>query len=100
MMGTAPQEEEIPYEREDLTLETQIIFSIYDKLPAKWEGFSGQYLGKELNLLPILAEQYKLSKNELAFAWEIIPVIDSFVAEDISKKMKAKTNIKEPPIGR
>lgn len=94
-MGSEPVEEEMPVGREDLTLDSQMVFSIYDKLPARWEGFSGQYLGKELSLLDSLFDHYKLDKYERNYAWDIIPIIDSFVAEDIAKKMKAKTKIAE-----
>ena len=93
MMGTEPSEEDIPLDRNDLTLDTQLIFSIYDKLPARWEGFSGQYLGKDLGLLNILFDHYNLDKCERNYAWDIIPIIDSFVAEDIAKKMKSKTKV-------
>lgn len=93
MMGSEPVEEEMPYDREDLTLDTQLIFTIYDKLPAKWEGFSGQYLGKDLLLLDTLFKHYKLEKYEKNYAWDVIPIIDSFVAEDIAKKIKSKTKV-------
>ena len=93
MMGSEPLEEEIPCSREDLTLDTQLIFNIYDKLPAKWEGFSGQYLGKDLLLLDTLFKHYKLEEYEESYAWDIIPIIDSFVAEDIARKIKSKTKV-------
>lgn len=99
-MGSEPVEEEIPYERDDLTLDTQLILSIYDKLPSKWEGFSGTYMGKDLTLLEILANHYELEKYELNYAWDIIPIIDSFVAEDIAKKIKAKSKPEVKPSGR
>jgi hypothetical protein len=99
MLGNEPLEEEIPYSREDLTLETQTIFEIYDLLPAKWEGFSGQYLGKELILLDKLFEVFDLENYEQKYAWKIIPIIDSIIAEDISKKIKAKTKTGEVPGG-
>ena len=95
MLGTTPVPEEMPYGREDLSLDTQLVFHIYDKLPARWEGFSGQYLGKELNLLPILFDQYSFDKATKNYAWEIIPIIDNIVADDIAKKLKAKAKVKE-----
>lgn len=91
MLGTEPVEEEVPITREDLGWETQFVFYIYDKLPAKWEGFSGQYMGKELLLLPVLFDQYEVEDYIRKYAWDIIPVIDSFVAEDVAKKIKSKT---------
>lgn len=94
MLGSEPIEEELPCEREDLTYDSQLVFNIYDKLPAKWEGFSGQYLGKDLLLLDTLFKHYKFEDYEKNYAWDIIPIIDSYVAEDIAKKIKAKTKSK------
>ena len=92
ILGSDPVPSEIPYTREDLSLDTQIVFNIYDKLPAKWDGFSGQYMGKDLSLLPILTK--KLEVDIVNYVWDIIPIIDSFVAEDIAKKIKSKTKLK------
>ena len=91
MFGNEPVEEEIPIEREDLSLETQIVFDLYDKLPDKWEGFSGQYLGKDLTLLPTLFNEYEIDNSMKKYAWNIIPLIDSFVAQDVAEKIKRKT---------
>jgi len=88
MMGSAPIEEEIPVTREDLGIETQMVLNIYDKLPSRWEGMSGSYLGKDLMLLPILCTEYSIENIIRKYAWHIIPIIDSFVAEDIAEKIK------------
>lgn len=90
MLGTEPDYSQLPIERTDLAEETQIIFDIYDKLPAKWEGFSGHYLGKELLLLPVLFDEFETENYLRKYAWNIIPVIDNFVADDIAKKIKRK----------
>lgn len=91
MLGNEPLEEEIPIDREDLMVETQMIFDIYDKLPAKWEGMSGTYVGKDLLLLPILFDEYDIEHYIKRYAWHIIPIIDSYVSEDIAEKVKRKT---------
>ena len=96
MMGNEPVEEEIPYDREDLYMETRLVFDMYDKLPAKWEGMSGTYIGKELLLLPILFEEYDVEEYVKKYAWHIIPIIDNFVAEDIAEKVKRQTNKGSP----
>ena len=88
MMGSDPVEEEIPVSRDDLFTETQLIFNLYDILPSKWEGMSGHYMGKDLVLLPVLFKEYKIVKYMRKYAWHIIPIIDSFVADDIAKKIK------------
>ncbi len=91
MLGNEPLEEQIPIDREDLYLETQMVFNLYDKLQAQWEGFSGHYLGKNLTLLPILFEEYEIENDIRKYAWDIIPIIDNFVAQDIADKIKSKT---------
>lgn len=91
MMESEPLEEEIPFEREDLTIDTQEVFNMYDKLPARWDGMSGTYLGKDLNLLPVLCVEYEVENYLRKYAWHIIPIIDSYVSEDIAEKTKRKT---------
>lgn len=88
-MGTEPVEADIPVERSDLFLETQEVFHIYDYLPAKWEGMSGTYLGKDISLLPMLFEQFNCSYSERMYAFMIIPIIDKYVSEDITRKQKS-----------
>ena len=90
MLGSEPIEEEIPVSRNDLALETQMVFDLYDKLPAKWEGFSGQYLGKDLVILPILFDEYKIDSSIRKYAWDIIPLIDRYISEDLAQKAKSK----------
>jgi hypothetical protein len=91
MLGSEPLDEEIPIERSDLYTETQLVLDLYDKLQAKWEGMSGQFLGKELMLLPVLFKEYKTPKYLRQYAWDIIPFIDNFVAEDVAAKIKRKS---------
>lgn len=91
MLGNEPLEEEIPIDREDLMVETQMVFDLYDKLSARWEGMSGSYLGKDLILLPVLFNEFNIEDYIRKYAWHIIPIIDSYVAEDVAEKIKRKT---------
>lgn len=91
MLGNEPVLEEIPISREDLFPETQLVFYLYDKLSSKWEGFSGTYLGKDLSILPILFDEYEYEPYLRKYAWDIIPLIDKFVAEDIARQVKSKS---------
>ncbi len=91
ILGSEPNPDEIPVSREDLFFETQQVFDLYDVLPARWEGFSGQYMGKDLMLLPTLFDSFNIDKAVQLYSWKIIPIIDNFVADDIAKKIKSKT---------
>jgi hypothetical protein len=98
LLGSEPVEEEIPITREDLNIDTQLVLSIYDKLQANWEGMSGQYLGKDLSLIPTLIKHYKFNKSLEYYTWEIIPIIDNFVAQDIAQKIKSRQKSKTPEV--
>lgn len=91
MLNTEPDEEQVPIDRSDLYIETQMVLDIYDKLPSRWEGMSGQYLGKELMLLPILFDEYDTENYIRRYAWDIIPIIDNFVAKDVAEQIKARS---------
>jgi hypothetical protein len=90
MLNSEPIEDEIPVGREDLSEETQEVLQLYDRLPDRWEGFSGYYLGKELVILPILFEQLRIVEYIRLYCWEIIPYIDGLVAKDVADKIKKK----------
>ena len=100
MLGSEPNEEEMPIEREDLTLETQEVFNIFDYLPARWDSFSGMYLGKDLSILPIICEQFEVPKYIQKYCWLVIPIIDNVIAEDIAQKIKRKTQKHGDAVGR
>lgn len=91
MLGSEPDPDEIPYSRDDLLFDTQQVFELYDILPSKWEGFSGHYMGKELLLLPVLFETYKIEKPLQLYCWKLIPIVDNIIAEDVAKQIKAKS---------
>lgn len=92
MLNTEPDEADLPVDRSDLCLETQIVLNLYDKLRSIWDGFSGHYMGKDLSLLPILFEEYDTERCIRRYAWDIIPVIDNFVAQDVADKIKSRSN--------
>lgn len=94
MLNSEPIESEIPISRDDLSIETQLVFNIYDKMQSQWEGMSGQYLGKDLTLLPILCEEYEFEPLLRRYAWDIVPIIDSIIAKDVAQKIKSKTKEK------
>lgn len=58
MLGSEPLQEEIPVEYEDLMIDVQQAFSVYQKLKDEWDTMNGNYLGKNfsgiLDILTIL----------------------------------------------
>lgn len=94
MLGGEPIESEIPTERSDLFLETQEVFNLYDCLPDRWDSMNGIYMGKDMSVLPALFQVFDVEKPDQYYAFSIIPVIDNFVAQDISRKQKSAKNSK------
>ena len=97
LLGSEPIESEIPVGREDLSVDTQLALSIYDKLQANWEGMSGHYLGKDMSLIPTLVKHYKYDKALVGYIWEIIPIIDNIVASDLAEKIKRRSKSAKTP---
>jgi len=87
-MGTEPLAEEIPADYEDFPYAVQLAMNIYSILPDRWEGMSGTYMGKDLNIFPYLCKVY-------AVDWEtqilqFVLLIDRIISEIRSKAQKQK----------
>jgi len=48
-LGSEPLEEEIPVEFEDLLVDVQEAFAIYQTLKDEWDTMNGNYMGKNLS---------------------------------------------------
>lgn len=98
-MNSDPIEEELPIDRSDLDWETQRVFQLYDILQARYDSFSGTYLGKDLNILPTLFNEFEMCRGSRKYALFIIPIIDNIISEDIARKVKSKKSIERMPNG-
>ena len=94
-MGIEPKEEDLPIEIEALTFESQLAFEIYRYLPGRWEGMSGSYLGKDLNILPFLFKQYKVEEDESSHILFLIQYIDDCVSKRMVQKQEQSRELKE-----
>lgn len=90
MMKVEPKDEDMPIERADLLPEVQEVLTLYDYLPANWEGFSGTYMGKDLSILPILFNEFETSRGIRQLSFMLIPIIDNYVAKDIKRQQDSK----------
>jgi hypothetical protein len=89
-MGATPVESEIPPELEDFPIEVQQAFDVYYRLPDRWDGMSGSYLGKDLSPLDMLFKLFQISDERTAL--DFITIIDVTRREIISNKQKRKVN--------
>jgi hypothetical protein len=86
--NSEPDPDKMPVEYADLMSDTQQAMHIVNILPDRWDGASGTYQGKDLNILPYLLELYEIS-NKI----EVIGLITSIINETVTitnRKTKKK----------
>jgi hypothetical protein len=91
MLGTEPIYEEIPVEFEDLSLDTQEAFVLYQMLQDNFDSMSGTYQGKNYSGLLDILELNEVEDKKLMFT--LIRKID----ECRSKAIKASKPTKSAP---
>ena len=89
-LGNEPIEEEIPADYDDFPFSMQMAIKIYYILSDKWEGFSGQYMGKDYTLLPYIAKLYEID-NEVQLL-EFLLLIDRIISKKRSEEHKRRSN--------
>lgn len=82
-VGKEPDPDKIPIGLEDLSIDTQIAISIYNKLGSRIYGDVG-FVGKDYTNLPILIEVYSIKDKELLI--DLLNIIDTF---NIQKSQEA-----------
>jgi len=87
-MGTEPNPSEIPPEMEDFPYEVQQAFDVYYRLPDRWDGMSGSYLGKDLGPLEMLFKLFLVEDKRTAL--DFISIIDVARQEIFANKQKSK----------
>ncbi len=87
-LGNEPLAEEMPADFNDFPYDVQIAISIFSILPDRWEGMSGTYMGKDLNILPYLAEIYEVDNQTQLL--QFINMIGGIVMEQRSNEQKAR----------
>lgn len=90
MMNSEPIEEQIPLDFEDLFLEAQLAFSIYYKLRDEWDGFNGNYLGKNYSGLLDLFTILEVPVEDHKTMYSIIGIIDFYRSKLIQSKKPTK----------
>jgi hypothetical protein len=90
MMGTEPDDSEMPVELEDMPLEVQQAMLVYRMLRDEWEGFSGAYLGKSYIGLTEILQYTEIEHNEHKLIVMLIKTIDGIRSQQISKHREQK----------
>lgn len=87
-MGTEPIPEEIPVSLGSLPEDLQLAFSLYYKLPDRWEGMSGTYMGKDLSCFKAIADILEVENIKISL--DFVLLIDGARIEFLALKQKNK----------
>jgi hypothetical protein len=85
-LGTDPNPQEIPITLEDLPIEVESAYNVYNLLPDKIDSFNGVYYGKELDKAPIMLEFLEICSKKDIF--KLVIIIDSLEKEEINRRKK------------
>lgn len=89
-MGTEPVESEIPVTLNSMPEDIQLAFSLYYKLPDRWDGMSGTYLGKDLSCFTSIASILEI--EDMKTHLNLILLIDGVRVEILAERQKQKNS--------
>lgn len=95
MMGTDPNEADIPVELDDFPPEVQTCFSIYHLLQDSWEPMSGTYLGKNMIGIGEVFDIFDLKSEEKLYYLSLLRRLDNTRQTMISNKQKQEQSLKK-----
>lgn len=85
-LGTEPNEAEVPVDLEDMPVEVETSYHVYNLLPDKIDSFNGVYYGKALEHIPTILDFLDIESRKDIF--KVILIIDSLEREEINRKKK------------
>lgn len=85
-LGTEPKPEEMPVSLEDLPLEVELAYHVYNLLPDKIDSFNGIYYGKALEHCPIMFDFLDIESRKDIF--KIVIIIDTLERDEKNRKRK------------
>jgi len=89
-MGYEPEEDKIPIDFDDLHFEVQEAMLLYYKLQDQWDGFGGNYLGKNYSGLIDMFTINDIPREDWKTMFDLIELIDHYRAEQIRRKLDSK----------
>ena len=91
MLGSEPQESDIPVELSDFPDEVQTAFQVYQVLQDHWEGMSGTFLGKDYSIAFELFATYEIAHNsDKQLLLRIMSITDGIRSRIIVDKQKQR----------
>lgn len=85
MLGTEPDESEVPLEFDDLLIDVQEAIQIYNKLKDEWDGMNGVYLGKSYSGIVDIFDLLEVPREDRLTLFELIGIIDQYRSEALAR---------------
>jgi hypothetical protein len=92
-IGAEPNEAEIPIDFNDFPEDVHLAFSLYSKIPDRWEGMSGTYMGKDMSCAEFIMTT--LGTEDKRTALEFIFMIDSVRQQFLLERQKRQSKEKK-----
>ena len=90
MMGSEPIDEEIPVDFEDLFVDVQEAFLIYNKLKDEWDTMNGNYMGKNFAGILDIFTILEVPVEDRKTMFDLIGLIDKYRAKAIADSKPKK----------
>tara|TARA_B100001964_G_C13988135_1_gene489375 strand:+ start:108 stop:419 length:312 start_codon:yes stop_codon:yes gene_type:complete len=94
-LGQDPNIDEMPPELDDFPLEVQEAFLIHLMLPDKWDGASGQYMGKDWSALEPLLNINQIPVADRRTVCFFLKFIESASMVNINESLKRKQDAQQ-----
>lgn len=94
MLGTEPNENEMPPDLSDFSYEVQQAVQVFGLLKDVWDPFGGNYMGKDLSIIFQIFEILEIEKTSQSLIFKIVQHLDSCRASLIKRKQDAKASQK------
>lgn len=89
-LGIEPLEKDIPPDIGDFLHDTLLVFDIYSLLKDDWDTFNGNYLGKQLDTLPMIYNMFDIGKEKQIMYLSLLNIVIYENVSIISDKAKNK----------
>ncbi len=87
-LGQEPNMDEMPPELDDFPLEVQEAFLVHLMLPDKWDGASGNYMGKDWSALEPMLNVNNIEQKDRKILCFFLKFIESANTMSINESLK------------
>jgi len=89
-LGINPEDGDIPVTFEDLTIQTQYAFTIFQYLPDNWDSMNGVYLGKNFDNVDFIFELLDIDRSNWLSVINLLNNIIALRMKKINSKRRSK----------